>query len=431
VIRVLRLSLSFLLIPRLFASLILIPTALSIVLVTAQLILTENMLGLMNRSSKDVKQKLEKTPESQSALRKLVFRTTSELPDLQICRWHLNEKGEETTEDSVNCIIDPYDIVLRTIKPSTLEVEPYKEVFNKNVRRLHICSACRSNIIIETDHTPPLTHTFNIWSLFVLGFTKYRQQNEHILHAFDEVDKVERVVGKRYLHVPGLLNAASLDDLADTAGVIVNIALLIIVALWLALRAHRKVLDYFAASGALLPLVSATGSNVFYGSIWILTLFRVFAFLGTGIPLTYLFLKRAIHSGGLEQLFFKGEIAAFILWLVTLFASFALAGLISSVSDLKHRHAFTSILYKYIPLILTLFGGIVFAATFLIPGATGEYIRTVITGMPLIGMLAILIAPIFIPAQGVLVVNTLLTVALIVPIVKANSRWFAAHLDDL
>jgi len=207
-------------------------------------------------------------------------------------------------------------------------------------------------------------------------------------------------------------------------------ASLVIISLWLALKAHRKVLDYFARNGALLPMVAATGKGVFYAAIWILTLTRVAAFVCAAVPITFFGLTGLLSDRQLDQMI-KINSPEFVLWVLALLASLSLATLIASIADLKHRHQFFSIGYRYVPLFFCLAGGFVWTGSFLFDGPFFGYFRALLSALPIVGAASILVAPVMQPQLSVLVVHLLLTSVLLVVALKRNARWFAAHLEEL
>jgi hypothetical protein len=58
-------------------------------------------------------------------------------------------------------------------------------------------------------------------------------------------------LGEQILYINGLRKPIAIDDLGLLFAFIINVSFLVIVTVWLGLRAHRKVLDYFARSAVL------------------------------------------------------------------------------------------------------------------------------------------------------------------------------------
>jgi hypothetical protein len=177
-------------------------------------------------------------------------------------------------------------------------------------------------------------------------------------------------------------------------------------------------------------MVAATGKSTFYCAIWILTFIRVAFFLLGSVPLCYYSLRTLTQIDPTET-FFNKDVLAFVLWLLALGMSLSLATLIASIADLKHRHNLMNVAYRYIPLFVAFGGGLVWGLTFLVERDFTHLIRTIISCLPLVGMAPVLLAPVFTPEYGVLVANTLFTMGLFMLAIRSNTRWFAAHLEEL
>jgi multisubunit Na+/H+ antiporter MnhC subunit len=177
-------------------------------------------------------------------------------------------------------------------------------------------------------------------------------------------------------------------------------------------------------------MVAATGQSAFYGALWILTLIRVGAFLAGAVPLTLLGIQGIMDTEGVGETFF-GQPLELALWFTALVSGFALATLVASLADLKHRHHLLSMLYKYVPLALCLLGTVVWTFTFILDGPLFGHLRTVITAIPVLGMGPVLVAPALKPELFALSIHTVLTVLLAGWALRSNARWFAAHLEEL
>lgn len=207
-------------------------------------------------------------------------------------------------------------------------------------------------------------------------------------------------------------------------------ALLVVVGLWLALRSHRKVLDYFARNGALLPMVSACGKSSFYSALWLITLLRVGAFLLTAVPLSIAFFVNHFRDEQLENLMGPQGLE-FVLWILALTASLSLAAVTASIAELKHRQHLLNILLKYVPTALAFLGAAFWGLSLLLEGAFIQFVRDTIATLPVIGMVPIILAPVFKPHLNVLALHTIIAAGVIVLVLKSNARWFAAHLEEL
>ena len=58
-------------------------------------------------------------------------------------------------------------------------------------------------------------------------------------------------------------------------------------------------------------------------------------------------------------------------------------------------------------------------------------LRNIATGLPVIGMTPVLVAPIFKPPYALLLAHIVLALGTTWWILKQNARWFAAHLEEL
>lgn len=110
---------------------------------------------------------------------------------------------------------------------------------------------------------------------------------------------------------------------------------------------------------------------------------------------------------------------------------FSLAATIASISELRNRYSPLSFIYKYIPLVFCAIGAMVWGITLLESSPEAVSLRDTIAALPLVGMVPVLLAPIFVPSDNVLVLQSILSVAALVFAVRANTRWFGAHLEEL
>jgi len=254
--------------------------------------------------------------------------------------------------------------------------------------------------------------------------------NEQYLSVVKNFDKIKFRIGDISFHSSGFRNPVGVRMMYVAMAIVFNIALLIVITMWLALRAHRKVLDYFARSGALLPMVAATGKGVFYAALWILTFFRVGAFLFAAVPLTIYGFAEILRKDQVTSVF-GSDYVALLLWIIAIVTSLGLATLISSISELKQRHQFLSFVYRYLPIAVCAIGMLLWSASFIGDSENSGLFRSVMTALPILGMGPVLIAPIFKPNFDVLAVHTVLTSLVFLFALKHNARWFAAHLEDL
>jgi hypothetical protein len=431
--RALRIAVAMVRIPRLFVSLLLFPLLLSLVFVYVQLVVTGVFLKATTRNADEFAQTVENLNQK-SFRRALLYGDEGPLPPLVVCRWseqELPDQGRVEAPPDGDCALHKLDVTLQVKNPAAFDAREYVKIMDGNVRRLHICKSCRSGAIIKPVGRKIRTDVDSVWGLWALQLARF---NTHVqqrwVEAAVEVEHTHKMFGDTYLHSSGFRDEIRVTGIGTLVAVLMNIALLIIVALFLALKAHRKVLDYFAKNGALLPMVAATGNQVFYGAIWILTAFRVGAFLLAAVPLTYFGFDEMLREKEYRALF-AGAGAEIALWMATLAISLALATLVASISDLKQRHSVLSFTYKYLPLLLSLVGSVVWAATFLADGQAAGMVRNITAALPVFGLTPLLVAPVFKPDLNAIAVHAILAAGLLAVMLKYNARWFAAHLEDL
>lgn len=431
--RAFRLAFSFVRIPRLFATLFLLPLLLSIVIVYAQLLLTGTIIAVSNQDSKKIEKRFKKRQQD-NFVRKLLYGDGKPLPGPQVCRWvYTRGANGESVEvpPSPECQPDLLDVAIVAQDPATYDATGYVDLFQSNTERLHICHTCRPDVVIDVRGAKPRADVFSIQGLLVLQMVYFNENiaSEH-LEAAASYEQVASLVGARFLHSYGFKGPIKVSEMGTSLAFICSIAFLVIITLWLAIKAHRKVLEYFVRNGALLPMVAATGKRDFYAAIWILTLLRVGAFLVASVPLTILAFIDFDKKGKLPSIFGLNDYY-FWVWILALIASMGLATMIASVGDLKQRHNFLSFVYKYIPLIICVLGALIWIFTFILDGSTAAVVRDITASIPIIGIAPILVSPVFKPSGTVLIMHTVMTVLLLFALLRHNTHWFAAHLEDL
>lgn len=428
-----RLALALARIPKLFSALFLIPLILSLLLVYGQLVVTGLFVRTFSQSHESVEDTF-KQMKRENLGRRLLYGEGAELPPLLLCRWRMvqDEFGNSgEIPPSEECAPDKLDVALKVQNPQTFDASEYEKIFNGNVERLHICTSCQPHVVIEVGEATNNTHVYSIWGLMVLSLVQFNDDvGEQYVQAIKKFDKIKSKIGDILFFSPGFRHPIGVRQMYVSMAVVFNIAILIVITMWLALRAHRKVLDYFARSGALLPMVAATGKGVFYAAIWILTFFRVGGFLLAAIPMTILGFAEILRRDQIVTVFGKDHLAL-ALWVVAVISSLGLATLISSISELKQRHQFLSFTYRYLPISVCALGMLLWSASFISDGYHTGMVRNVMTALPILGMGPVLIAPVFKPNFDVLAIHTMLTVLLFLFALRHNARWFAAHLEDL
>lgn len=426
-------------IPRLFLSLFLFPLLLGLLVLILQFFLSAILFtGISNEKSvkvdKDVvRQKVEQQQEDWIRERLIGASLLNKIPI--ICHWK-----EVVIDGTPTLIREPaelcesvgrYDVV---IKPQVLQqfpIDQYKELFKGKFEKIHICRFCNSDIEISLNDGEVSTELNSFWAIILFrDLAGSEKLVDEYVKIIERLDTQDAAIGERFIRLPGTVKSTKLSLLTKTLIIIANICIMILTALWLALKAHRKVLDYFSRSGTLLPLVAATGRSTFYSALWILTFFRVGAFLIASVPLGIVTFA-SLTDNQWTQYFFDDNYLLSGVWFLTLIGTLVLSTLIASIADLKQHHNMSSFLFKYVPLFFCFFGGILWGATFLVETNGSEMIRNIILLIPLVGAYPILMAPIFSPPVIVLALNLLFTSILLGVAARYNSRWFASHLEQI
>jgi hypothetical protein len=422
-----RLAIALLKIPRLFGSLFLFPLLISVVVVALQIVFTALMVRSISTNTTPVTERVERTKDLNFG-RLLLYGNGEPLPPVRLCRWREIVHNGENVEvpPTSDCRPGRLDIALHVTDPATFDPTSYQAAFNGNIEQLHLCKRCRPDIVITLTDGSVRSDIRSVWALVVVNMIRFNPSQ--YLDSLKEIEQVSEIFGQRTLHLTGFEDSIDMTRTYTMLAITINFAGIIIIALWLALKAHRKVLDYFSQSGALLPMVAATGHATFYGAIWALTLCRVGAFFGAAIPMTYFGFVAILERDDLAAFFFGGRVLA---WLLALTASLALATLIASIAELKHRHSIMSFAYKYVPIAICFLGGIIWAGTFLLESTGALFLRSTVTALPLLGTPAILLGPVFRPSTATLMIHLCSSSALLFLALRYNSRWFAAHLEEI
>lgn len=431
--RALRLVLSLVLIPRLFASLLLFPLILSILLVYCQVLVTGTFLRVFQQNSQSVQEGFKKK-EEKNLIREVVFGDAHPRPPIRVCRWEVVKTPLGVIKEVPpieECRPDRLDVALHVSDPASFNPDEYIALFNGNFERLHLCKTCSPDTIITIGDDGQRTDSFSIWSIALLSINRMSDDfQDSFVRSLREIERIKILLGSRYFHSEGLTKPVLLTDFQVSMAVVLNVASLVVISLWLALKAHRRVLDYFARNGALLPMVAAAGKGSFYSAIWILTLMRVGFFILASIPLGYELFRTYFKDTKWATLFGDSALT-FTLWIPALVASLGLATIVASIADLKQRHNMLSFVYRYIPLILCIVGSVLWGVTFIFDGTIARIIRDIIASIPILGVTPVLLAPVFTPSGWVLVIHCVATSVVIAFALRRNARWFAAHLEDL
>ncbi len=433
--RAVKLAISLIRIPRLFAYLFLLPLILSVGVVYVQLIFTRALVAVEKTDSASLEKRINET-DDENLVRKFLFGSSSPLPPPKICRWSMQRVEDGRTLElpqSVECRPDRLDVALQVKDPMTFDTAPYEAIFKGNVERIHVCSSCAPDSVIKIGDNSVESRTKSVMGLAVINLARFNKDLRYrYVEAAKGFDQVKALLGDIHLEAAGFKHSINISSLNTSLAILLNLTFLILVTLWLALKAHRKVLDYFARSGALLPMVAATGKGSFYGAIWILTVCRVGAFLFAAVPITLAGLSNFLEEQDLIQ-FVGDSYSRFAIWLLAIVASLSCATIIASVAELKHRHSLLSFTYRYLPFIVSILGALIWGVTFLFDGhdSVVSIVRAVVASIPIAGIVPVLVGPVFEPPILVLLLHTLLTAALLTFTLRKNARWFAAHLEEI
>ncbi|MCO6431489.1 MAG: hypothetical protein J5J00_11565 [Deltaproteobacteria bacterium] len=430
----LRLAVSLLMIPRLFLSLIFFPLIISLILVYLQLVASQIAINLINKSPTDIERSVKKRDDD-NFMRRLIYGSGKPLPPLEICHWRTGLASDgsmfEVPVDGAKCNPSRLDVALHLENQAEEKIAEYAKIFNGNIEKLHLCKTCSPDVVITERNGNTTSDIRSVWGLMVLGLVAFdKEVANYYISSLKKTDQIKKLIGEHYLHISGFTQPISLHRIQTRSIIIMNIACLLIIALWLAIKAHRKVLDYFARSGALLPMVAATGKGNFYMAIWLLTLFRVQAFLLAAVPITIQTLNRILKTDTVGGVLGYDPITT-LLWLAAIVIGLSFATLIASIAELKQRHHLFSFAYKYLPVLVCAAGALIWLGSFVLEGSAVEMVRHILTALPVVGIAPVLVAPILKPITALLVCHALLTGVLFVLVLRRNAHWFAAHLEEI
>ena len=426
-----RIALAFLRIPHLALSLFVFPLLISLGIVIIQLLVTGAAVQLASSNAQTVAA-MTSTESNGHPVRWLLYGSGELRPPLKVCRWISKDgtRAHETPPDP-SCSPDRLDVALQVQDPANFDATKFVALFNGHVDRLHVCTACQPDVVI-TPEAPDKTSSraYSVFGLSIL-FLPYSNKDvgERRVAIRESLEHVQNALGTISMHIPEITEAIGISSLRGTIPITANVALLVVIALWLALRAHRKVLDYFSRNDVLLPLAAACGKQTFYSAIWILTLLRVGCFLGASIPIMYLGLSDIITSN--VEVNFSFPVLRSIVWLIALISTLAFATVIASIAELKHRHSLLSFSYRFLPLLGAFVGALVWSASFIVPLQSVGMFRLALSAIPVLGITPILVAPITGLPYLPMTVHAVLASCALVWLLRRNARWFAAHLEEV
>lgn len=398
----------------------------------SQVGITSAYLGLASETAGQFEKRINTGSPEAEWLRDKLYGSKDELSAISICRWATVNGREEAP--SPECAPSSLDLRVRTADPQNPAIAEISQHFLGNVERIHICKECafETAVLIELDQEPRQTLIQDLAGIGILTLvdaSKKSEINSHFISAKLLIEKLESVAGTVLFSPPGVLAPINMSEATKTMLLIINTSLLVVIALWLSLRGHRRVLDYFARNDSLLPLVASCGKSTFYSAIWIITLFRVGFFLLMVTPATIVAFAQVAPSSTLNV--FMHNRLDFILWLFALLSSLSSLTIIASIAELKHRCSWVSFLYRYVPMIVCVVGTLLwFVSLFLQPGAA-TIVRNTIASCPILGISPVLLSPLIALSPTLLAAHAILASVMVIGVMRKNSRWFAAHLEEL
>ena len=126
-----------------------------------------------------------------------------------------------------------------------------------------------------------------------------------------------------------------------------------------------------------------------------------------------------------------GDGVHFLLWISAIISSLGAMSIIASIAELKHRHSLVSFLYKYIPVLCFAAGTMTWVFTLFSAAHSATFLQYFVSSLPLFGLSPIVLAPVFKVDPTVMALHTVVASFLVVILLRLNSRWFAAHLEEI
>lgn len=426
------LAFSLIRVPRLFCTLLLWPLVIGVFVAITQVVFSSLFLHVMEESPDDYAARVEGTDVGVTWLQEELYQSDQPLGPPLICRWIVGSNGDEYPPTR-ECAIDPLDVTVEVENPETFDAAPHAEFFNGATRRIHLCRSCGKDVRIRTINGEIQAHVFSLKALGVLALADVNADkgvNPHYIEARRQVEKYHDLTGTIFLHPPGFDRPVNISKTSKTMVMVVNTAFIVLITLWLSLVGHRKVLQYFARNDALLPLVAACGKETFYSALWIITLIRVGFFLLASVPTAYISYRVAVPDE-LLNVFLGEQNGEFLLWVTGIVSSLSAFTIIASIAELKHRHSLLSFAYKYLPMLLCLAGTALWTVSVFSSGSGWWWVQHVIASLPLVGLSPMILAPIFRMSPTIIALHAMFASVLVVVCLRFNSRWFAAHLEEI
>ena len=426
-----RLAISFIRVPKLFVTLLFWPLVAGLAVAATQIVATAGYVRLVDEDVQAFQKRVEAPDQTIDWIRNFLFGTTKPLSSLRLCRWE-NGVGGIEVPPSEECTPKRLDVAVRTGDPAGFDPTKLAAFFSGSTRTLHICRECSADITLRGEGDERVSDVLGIESLGVLALVESHNEREiesGVVQVKSVIERLRSTTGTVFLHAPGLGQAVNITKASTVMVLVLNTAFLIVITLWLSLVGHRKVLQYFARNDALLPLVAACGKAEFYNSLWVITILRVGFFLLAALPATCLIYVHSIPDDTLHE--FMGSAVHFLLWISAIISSLGAMSIIASIAELKHRHSMVSFLYKYIPIICFAVGTTTWLFTLFYAGEAAHSVQYFVSALPLFGLSPIVLAPVFKISPTLMALHTVFASAFVVVLLRLNSRWFAAHLEEI
>lgn len=419
------LAFALLKIRRLFISLLLVPVLFGLSIVVIQAIGSIAYIGLVNERSKEYGERIT-TGGASEFLRKFLFGTEAAPQEVKICRWTSTGPQDES------CKPKPIDIILQVDRPSDFDAAPFVATFQGATQRLHLCNRCDGEfrISVGSDGTRTRITSFRGLAVLMLADSeRFIQLSRYLVEAHAERERIDDLQGDVEFSPPGLTSPIIFSDARNVMVLTLNASLTAAIILWLALRSHRKVLDYFAKNDVLLPLIASCGKRIVYHSLWVLTLARVIVFVvGAIVPLA---IVMAALQKTTSQLLVSVSFLSLFCWGLTVLVGLSALGTMVSIGELKQRYPLASLIHKVFPFFLWVMGSILWFIAILEGGREWEIIAAIITSLPIAGLTPILIAPMGSFSPGMLAAHAVLACILTWFALRYNARWFGAHVEEV
>ncbi len=434
--RVLRLALSLIRIPHVTLSLFLFPTLASLGLVFVQLVGTGVVVRSVGMDPRAANTSIKQHGSNQAGyIRRILYGQSDPRPALTVCRWASDPSaaGGESPP-SAACAPDRLDVAIRANEPAAFEVAPYASMFEGEAERLHVCKSCSPDVIVHVGRDGQArTEVRSAYGLALLYLGLLKKDDEirgtRAEHVGAIIDELQGRVGTLSVLIPEARSSVELSAANPLFPVTVNVVLVVMISVWLALRAHRKVLEYFSDNGVLLPLVAATGKRAFYSAIWLLTIARVSCFLFGAVPMLYFGLQDIAGDNVFSSL--GAQAPLLLAWGAVLVLTLGLLTTIASIADLKHRESILSILNRYVPFAIAMVGAFLWVGSFIFVQEWAGTFRLALAAVPIVGLLPLLMAPIIALPLPVLVAHGAASLLGLTMVLRSNSAWFAAHLEEV